>query len=758
MTHHHNLSTRRQASAAVLAVLLSSSSHMSVAQTALDTAALVIAVEADRSPLPRTPSSIGDDQKTAVARLNPLRHLPASSSGRRVQGETGELTWRVYLTDDEAATVRAFRLAYQTAVSVLPNGSSVELRINDTRIDRRAIAAPSERQAIELAIQPGTLRPGVNTVSLRIDQRHRVDCTREAAYELWTEIDPAETGFVTPVPRAVSNLSDLHALRVRADGALVIRVLFQGRIQPQRLDQTIRAAQAIGIAGGFEQTLVSFVADVADETGINLIVGIPGEVTGLAPSVTTPIPANPGLSLQTVGGSLAPTLIVSGRTDDDIAEAIERIALFAKRDLLSIETGKATQDIALRVTGGERVRLDTANLPDTDFTGRLFRLPLALEMPADFLPADYDKLVFALSGHYDGELTDPARLTIHINGRDAASVPLPKPSKSAFSRNDIGVPLSFFRPGRNAIEIVADLPDRIKGLCSETSAAGNPFRLLGQSEIRIPHLARIAQMPALDQMAAGGFPYATPGATPKLYVPVPDRDALAAAATLAVKLSVAADRLIPFQVVFSNPDLASDQGLVVAPAQALDPALMRAIELDPDAVQQLWQQRGSARDARAPQRTDNSNANLDWLTNGIAAIRTRLFGGVSPLAIAADTSLIVAQGYRARDNLAAITIVTAPDSATLARSVAGLVGPQRWSALSGRLTTMTETGRLVQAIEPVDIDLIRTQPASLRNTRLIVAGWLSLHPAAYVASALLIAALLAAASMQLVKHLGRRNS
>lgn len=749
----------RQASVAVVALLLSNSPHICIAQTVLDTAALAFAVEANRSAESQTTSSIGNVEDPAITRPDSLRHLPVSPAGWRVQGDTGGLSWRIYLTSDEAATVRTFRLTYKTAISVLPNASTIEMRVNDVQIDRRGIAVPSERQPVDLAIPASVLRAGFNTITFRVDQLHRVDCSREAAYELWTEIDPAETGFITPVLRPVSRLPDLPALRARADGALVIRVLFKGQMRPQRIDQTIRAAQAIGIASRFDHSLVSFVADPAADTGVNLIVGDPTEIAGLVgASATTPHPANLKLSVRQIAGSRAPTLIVAGATDNEISEAIERIASFAGRESALDAIDEAKQGTAIRVTGGERVRLDAIRMPNTDVTGRQFRLPFALDMPADFLAADYDKLVFALSGKYTGHLTDAANLTIHINGRDAASVPLPRPSKAAFARNDIGVPLGFFRPGRNEIEIVAELPDYNKGLCSATSRAGNRFRLLGTSEIRIPHLARIAQVPALRLVAAGGYPFASAGTVPKLYVPAPDRDALAAAATLAVKLSVAADRLIPFQVVFSNPDItSSEDGLVVAPAQALDPALMRTIGIDPDSVQQSWQQHGSVDAPNTAQRPRKSGADSSWLSRGMAAIRAHISVAAVAPEIDNKASLIVAQGRRTNDN-PSITIVTAPDSATLARSVAALVRPAQWSTLRGRLAMMTDTGDLLQAIEPADVHLIQTQAASLRNTRLIVAGWLSLHPAAYVVSALLIAALLAAASTQLVKHLGRRNS
>jgi hypothetical protein len=121
-------------------------------------------------------------------------------------------------------------------------------------------------------------------------------------------------------------------------------------------------------------------------------------------------------------------------------------------------------------------------------------------------------------------------------------------------------------------------------------------------------------------------------------------------------------------------------------------------------------------------------------------------------------SLIVAQGYRAADDDDVFTIVTAPTPTTLARSVEAIVNPAQWAGLHGRLSVVSEVGQILDSAEPVRVRLIQTAPTSFRNSRLIVAGWLSLHPAVYAIAALLLAALLAFSAHGLVKNAGRKNA
>ena len=812
------------------------------AQTVLGTATFYQVPEAGQQRLsgPESPPAV--DHNIAPAQANdrsakaqpPLRHLPGSQAGWRIDGEMGSLDWQIYMTVEEAAATRRFRFAYMSSASVLPDVSTVTLRINDVTVGQAAIAAPGDLKPVDFDIPPNALRRGFNAISMSVEQRHRVDCTTDATYELWTQLDPAQTGFVTTVDRSLK-VTDLAALRPRGDGTLVIRILFEGRMRPQRIDQTILVAQAIALAGKSERLLVTFVPDPDANFGVNLVVGAAAEVAGaLGPSDARSDISGPSLVFKPGRAGVAPTLIVTGSNDDDVAKAVTQLIKTIKFDEASAASVRKATGHAdpLEILGGERIRLgDIGRL--NEFSGRFFRLPIDVQMPADFLAADYGKLTFNLSGAYAAGLLGGAQVQVNLNGQDAASVPLSNPSGGIFHHNDIVVPLGGLRPGRNVIEIAAKLPNGADLSCDGASTLDNAakrFLLLGESEIRFPRLARVGQMPELLQTTAGGYPYSVPDSHPKLYVPTPDRDSLSAAVTLAVRLSVAAGRPIPFALILSNPQGSSGHGLVVAPARSLDPGVMREIGMDPDAIRRDWEDRSAAKATPAVEAQTasgdigrlRSNASLPpsrgampvsfagsagrspseirgivsegagtvpvdgWAdllarrsfldrlldmarnftrpivnatSQAIDAVRDVLFDRTPPRRIhhGAAASLIVAQGYRNGNGADVITIVTAPEAKTLARTVEALVDPARWSDLRGRLVAMNSSAQVLETVEASHVRLIQTQPASLNNSRLILAGWLSLHPTAYVISALLMAALLAFATNSLVKNVGRKN-
>ena len=761
---------------------------------------------------------------TAVKVQSKLRHLPASSSGWRIQGETGSLDWRIYMTAEEAAETKRFRFAYATSASVLPEVSTLALVINNVVVGRMGIASPGEIKPIEFDVPLNALRPGFNAVRISLEQRHRVDCTVDATYELWSEMDPARSGFLGAANRLPMRTEDLAALRPRADGTLVIRVLFQGRMSSRRIDQTILAAQAIALSGKFERVLVSFTSDPDTSFGIDLVVGTVSEARELLDeSDEGGNISGPTVILRSPRVGFAPMLIVSGATDEDVTKAVTQLIATSKVDEAngtSIRTAAGSID-ELRISGGEKIRLADLGQPKIEFSGRFFRLPIEVAMPADFLPADYGKLSINLSGGYAPGLLGDAQVQVNLNGREAASVPLSNPSGGLFHHNDIDVPLSALRPGRNIIEIAAKLPNGSDKVCDGGSSPSEAkrFLLLGDSEIRFPLLARIGRTPELLQTSAEGYPYSIPGSHPKLYVPSPDRDSLSAAITLAVRLSVAARRPIPFELVLSNPRGSPGHGLVVAPARSLDPSLMRDIGMDPEAIRRNWEERTTGSSSAAIE-TQGRSGNTDRarLADGVSprstadasysehaissssavvtyepagaddwallagrsfidrlsdlarsmarsvlataldakkALRDRIFDRVA--AKTGSPSLIVAQGFRASDSSDVITIVTAPEAKTLAHAVEALMDPARWSGLRGGLSTMDSFAQILETADAPHVRLVQTQPLSLSNSRLIVAGWLSLHPAAYVISAMLMGGFLAFATRSLVKNLGRRN-
>jgi hypothetical protein len=123
--------------------------------------------------------------------------------------------------------------------------------------------------------------------------------------------------------------------------------------------------------------------------------------------------------------------------------------------------------------------------------------------------------------------------------------------------------------------------------------------------------------------------------------------------------------------------------------------------------------------------------------------------------IALTDQLLVAQGIRRGH--APFTIVTAPTAELLQQSVACLVDPQVWYGLNGQIALMRNSALYTVAAQRDQLVLQVTQPYSFSNSRLVLAGWLSLNPFYFTATGLGLACLLAISTWWLVRNVGRRQ-
>ncbi|PWB95534.1 cellulose biosynthesis cyclic di-GMP-binding regulatory protein BcsB [Methylosinus sporium] len=548
----------------------------------------------------REPSRIAAVETPAAAPVAPprpivagamLRHLTNNIQGYRLAGEIGSSEWPIYVTEAQASRRLQFRIGYLAAVSVMPEASALTLTINDQTIGDTPIRAVQEVETIVFDIPPGVMRPGFNSVRIATSQRHRVDCSLEATYELWTQIDPTETGLVLPEddPGVVS-LSDLGALPPDEQGALPIRAVLGANAKPLEIERMLRAAQAISLAGRFEQPVVDAGPAAGGRYGVNLFVGAAAEFAGRVDlSRAGPIDEPRAFVLPAAPGRRA-GIVVTGATSAQVDEAIRRLLVSAapKGSPQGLRASAAFP--GYRLDGGRKVKLRDLGVASEEFTGRLYRAAFNIVMPPDFYAADYGNALLRLAGGYAAGLDSNAQIVVKVDERTAVSLNLLKASGDVFRDNPLPLPLGFLKPGLNRIEIEAHVPTRQDADCDPLAAmrAAKRFLFLDETEIELPPIARIAQMPDLAVTASGGFPYAGAKGRPKLYMPSLDSDAVGAAATIVAHFAIAAGKPIDFEIVDTPPGEGQGPTLAVAPLDSFDAALLQRLDMPADTLREAW--------------------------------------------------------------------------------------------------------------------------------------------------------------------------
>jgi hypothetical protein len=140
----------------------------------------------------------------------------------------------------------------------------------------------------------------------------------------------------------------------------------------------------------------------------------------------------------------------------------------------------------------------------------------------------------------------------------------------------------------------------------------------------------------------------------------------------------------------------------------------------------------------------------------VAWFGATIVSGPAAPSITSRASLVVAQGMLGDTADDVWTLITAPNSAELAESVPCLVDPRVWSQIAGRLSILDASEGSVVSAPATSQRLIVTQPLTVENSRLIVAGWLSLNSQVYVAAAFVMALFLALTTSLFIRSVGRR--
>lgn len=774
-----------------------------------------------------------------------LRHLTNNIQGYRLAGEIGSSEWPIYVTEAQAARRLQFRVGYLAAISVMPEASALTLTINDQMIGDTAIRAVQEVETVVFDIPPGVMRPGFNSVRISTNQRHRVDCSLEATYELWTQIDPTETGLVLPQDDpGVASLADLAALPPDEQGALPIRAVLGARARSFEVERMLRAAQAISIAGRFDQPVVDAGAPVAGRYGINLYVGVAADLAGrLDLSRLGPI-EEPMVVILPASTARRAGVVVTGASAEQVDEAIRRLAIATSPNGSPQGLRAAAAFPGYRLDGGQRVKLRDLGVVSEQFTGRLYRAAFNIVMPPDFYPANYGRALLRLAGGYAGGLDSNAQIVVKVDERTAVSLNLVKASGDVFRDNPLPLPLGFLKPGLNRIEIEAHVPTSGDADCDPLEAlrAAKRFLFLDETEIELPRIARIARMPDLAVTTSGGFPYAGATGRPKLYMPSLDADAIGAAGTLVAHLAIAAGRPIHFEIVGAPPGPGQGPTLAIAPLDSLDPELLQRIDLPTDTLRAAWGARLADRRKPSDKRLSSQEiaarnrfvlqrnfpmacyaprlmrekastvverervdmapvgalpsrperpaiGELDLLESwrdelrregrwGYGVVERVRVAGVWGAARLADAAQWMSSGFEAEaaDHVATLdptlligqsiaggaasdvlTVVTAPNAASLAEGVTCLVDPRISPRIQGAVAMLDLTDAKVESSPGDSPRFIVTQPLTFANSRLIVAGWMSQHRAVYVVLAILAASLFAASTRWLTRNVGRRS-
>ncbi|WP_210495972.1 cellulose biosynthesis cyclic di-GMP-binding regulatory protein BcsB [Microvirga antarctica] len=549
---------------------------------------LPLAVGAAESP---RRSLAGSVSSLSFPVLESRRALPIAADEMDFVGEAASHEYPVYLTANEATRPAKLKLAYLNAISVLPETFHLTVKINDVVVGETTKQASSRPGDLSLNIPAGLLEVGFNSVRISVRQSHRVDCSAGSTYELWTRLlpDQSELTFTGGVAD-IRELRDLPAVGSGKNGSTPIRVKVLRGSSSKDVVSASRAVQSAVLLGQYTNPVVEFDPSSPGVGGLDIIVGQAGAIESLLGQRLQGSGPRSQVLQGTSDGRV--TLAVTGANEAEIDAALEALA---ERASAAVPVGSPAGLRALknvsgrRLQGGESATLNELGLESEPFRGRLSRQTVKVQLPPDFLAADYGRVTLTTDAVYAPDLSPSNKLIVRVNGTVIADASMANPRGDVLKRHILYLPTGAFKSGLNTIDIEAETRTAGDARCDAVALLDQRerFLLAGSSEITVPTLARIGALPNISSAMSGGLGLLSKELS--VFIPKGRSEAIDASLTVLAKMASVAGHPTTVNVGFEQPPQSGSHVLAIGAFGDVPDAMLRAAELDPDKLRSAWQ-------------------------------------------------------------------------------------------------------------------------------------------------------------------------
>jgi hypothetical protein len=453
-------------------------------------------------------------------------------------------------------------------VSVLPDNGLMQVEVNGKKAGEFAIASPFSFTPQSIAVSGQLLRPGRNSVRLSARQHHRVDCSLDATYELWTRIDPAASGFRTASGPRFAKFDDLRSVGRLESGATELRLVLPASATADQLNDAAPVVQALALYLGRENLLVTVADRPGEGPGIDLVVAARPEQASAFATLPQFAGTQPGISIHAGSDPARATVIMRADGPQDLARRLVE----AVRGPMSAgfkESHAAAPFGVITAHDDQQFTLKDLGFRSTSFAGRLMRTHFEVVMPADFYPAEYATLDLTLNGATAPGLDPASQMLVRVNDRVVNSFPFRNTDGQNFNGKLIELPLRAFRPGVNRIEMLAELPNGADKACdpAQRDDARPRYILLGETAFSVPPLARVTRLPDLAAFAGNAYPYAS-GKPFGIYLADPGAHSASAALTLLARLALTAGQPLKSEILTGLPPAADHKDALVIASES----------------------------------------------------------------------------------------------------------------------------------------------------------------------------------------------
>lgn len=724
-----------------------------------------------------------------ASRLIPFQE-PAANFQLTGENDIEEFTFRLNAKQVDAGGDLV--LAYQNAVSVLPDNGVMSVEINGKPTGDYPIVSPFDFLRQKIPVSAGLLRQGANSVRVSISQHHRVDCSLDATYELWTKLSPVLSGFETASAPSFTSFDDLNSIGRMEDGATELRLVLPESADADMLNAASVVVQALTLYLGRQDVIVTIADKPGEGPGIDLFAGVIGVDPANAGGMQLYAAAPYGVTVKASADPQRAAVIFRAAS----TEQLQQLLLEAVRGPMAagLKAARETRHFGVVQAAAEtEFSLRDAGIRSSTFSGRLMRTHFDVVMPADFYAAEYATFDLRLSAATAPGLDPSAQMLVRVNDKVVNSFPFRNTDGQKFNGKLIELPLRAFRPGHNKVELLAELPDADDKACAPQARNTEKPRyvLLDDTAFSVPPLARVTRLPDLAAFAGNAYPYGV-GKPFNIYLRSIDSHSASAAMTVLARLAmtsgapvngtfrpenagvnVSGDAL----VISSNPSEAQDYsrktGRKMAGMFAVDDRAAAIMNADPTSTASILSEAHAQTNEAGDQliqALENSTADRDagrsWLARvrSLVASATGQFGDwlnyddTRPQQVSlANTLLMITQTARKGDE-GTVTEIRAGTADELSKGIRRLADPSIWSTLDGGTALIDARTMDLVTLTGQNQSFGEVTDQSVGNYRRIAAAWLSDNFQAYVILVIAMVGLFSAWLGKVVQRKGVRTA
>ena len=450
----------------------------------------------------------------------------------------------------ESATLQ---LAYVNSTALLPSRSRLVIMFNDYPLAQVTLEPGAPEGLVTVAIPARLFKVGYNDLQIQVVQAFKDEgCIPLNPPEVWTTLkfidSTLQFSFTQKeVPLSLASVADfLFDPKMSGDNHV--------HIVTETMDNTdvyLAAVTAAAVAQRFDYRPVQFSTGQELLPGKdNIVIGRRSflqEVTG-ADDVQGdlgifPMPGKNGTPDRFHG-----LIYLGGDGKEEILQSVTAFSVLSlplpnrqfcqitevQLPLISPYSGKN------RLAPEKRYTFQELGLTTATFRG-IQSSPQSIQftLPTSFLLEGNRDILLRLNFSYAAAMREDSVLSLEVNGKFVASIPLNSPSGGQYQGYTIRLPLSYFTPGRNVLQLSAIMTPLQTTACETPQTDHLALTLFESSTVQVPKLLRWVKLPQLSYLFNDGFPLtAAPDfSQTALVLPQRDRKILTAALHLIAGIS-----------------------------------------------------------------------------------------------------------------------------------------------------------------------------------------------------------------------------